>query len=215
MRQTLTLLSWVDLGGGTHCGQSMWDSHGRRIQFMWLGLRLNGAAWIGAQTIPREITLAPAGSVTGLWFSPIPEMATLHTTTAPDLDENVSLVPGPASRRVFVPTDGLHCHIKAVVTIPADQQQSCTVTLTVRDGEDAQKPSQGSLAIGVVHTKDQRTVTFGTKTATVSSSGSDEITIEIFVDGPVRGLFVHADLIRLFRTHVRTFSDCGILCERR
>ena len=146
---------------------------------------------MGAQTIPREISLAPPGSVTGLWFSPIPEMATLHTSTAPDLDENVSLVPGPASRRVFAPKDGLHCHIKAVITLPTDQQQSCVVTLTVRDS--ASGTSQGSLAIEVAHTKGQRTVTFGSKMVTISSASS-EMAIEIFVDGPVRDLSVHVGL---------------------
>ena len=66
---------WVDPGGGTHCGQSMWDERGRRIQFMWMGLTVAGSAhtsghpkfrgsYSGTQTMAREIVLAPKGSPT-------------------------------------------------------------------------------------------------------------------------------------------------------
>lgn len=41
---------WVDLGGGTHCGQSLWDAKGRRVQFMWLGLSIECAGCAGRVT---------------------------------------------------------------------------------------------------------------------------------------------------------------------
>ncbi|CAK0824794.1 unnamed protein product [Prorocentrum cordatum] len=171
----------VDVGGGTHCGQSMWDAKGRRIQFMWLKLNLPGANWTGAQTIPREIALAPAGSSSGLLFKPIVEMATLHASVEPAINEAFET----GARRVFSPPDGLHCHVKANLTL----QEGSAVAITVRDSEGDMADAHGSLLISAQLQNGEYTVVFGEASVQVSLPGS--LRLEIFVDGPVVELFVN------------------------
>jgi sucrose-6-phosphate hydrolase SacC (GH32 family) len=183
-------MGWVGLGGGAHCGQSLWDAQQRRVQFLWLRLSLAGANYTGAQTIPREIVLAPPGSVSGLAFRPIPEMATLHTTSEPAVDEAFALAAG--ARRVFSPPDGLHCHVKATIAMPRDVATECSVVLAVRDGNGG--GSRGAdlsrLQISLSHTKGQRVISLGGKPANISLTSST-VELELFVDGVIVELFVN------------------------
>ena len=188
-------MGWVDPAGGTHCGQSMWDAKGRRIQFMWLGLSLPGANYTGAQTLPREIALAPPGSVTGLLFRPIPELETLHAPAAPVFDEAFTLAPGAG--RTFAPADdvGLHCHVKATLTMPPSVEQDCSVSLIVRavgaTAAGAPRSDSTSLLVNVSHAAGQRVVTFGSTAPVNISRGSADVELEVFVDGAIVELFVN------------------------
>lgn len=68
----------TESNGAFHCGQSMTDAKGRRVQFGWLGLHLQGAPYSGAQSLPRLITAAPPDLNLGpdkLLFAPLPELA--------------------------------------------------------------------------------------------------------------------------------------------
>ena len=55
-------------GHGTGVTQSMWDEHGRRVQFGWIGTPFSAA-----QTLPHEIRLSESGD--SLEWLPLPEMA--------------------------------------------------------------------------------------------------------------------------------------------
>ena len=138
---------WVDQGGGTHCGQSFWDPHGRRIQFMWLMIDLPNSTWQGSPSLPREIVLAPAGSVTGLLFRPLPEMHRLHVNQAPT---NTSLaLSGPAADwQEIAVADGLHCHIVITLVIP-DFSTVVSVELRGADGAGSEPNALGSTTLTV------------------------------------------------------------------
>ena len=190
-------MGWVDPGGGTHCGQSMWDEHGRRIQFMWMGLtvavrktpcmmepflyfktsnsprqardnhigkfdgkrcslqgnahatghpRFRGA-YSGAQTMAREIVLAPKGSPTGLLFRPLPEVATLHS----DGGANSTLHLTPNAVTTLTPKDGLHCHVIAAIAMPA-AGSAASVNLRLRAFPATAVNGAGDLNVTVVQT---------------------------------------------------------------
>ena len=178
---------WVDAGGGTHCGQSFWDPHGRRIQFMWLLLDLPGANWLGAPTLPREIVLAPPGSVTGLLFRPLPEMSLLHAGASSNTSLALAHANGWQDIKV---TDGLHAHLLLTIKI---SDLSTVVSLEIRGAGD--KPNapgsvmlnvtRGTILLGRPSQSPQREV-FPT---TLTNSGV--VDLEIFIDGPVTEVFAN------------------------
>ncbi len=202
-----------DVGGGTHCGQSLWDANGRRVQFMWLGLDVDGAPYTGSQSLPREIVLAPPGTgVVGLLFRPLDaEMASLHTSKAGQAS-TLRLRPGGPGRVVY-PPDGLHAHIKATIR-PA----TANVTIVVRADSSAISVSEGAAAEAVpaVPAALARSGSGGSsgsevsvgsavvdvgggqvglngRRATINSSinGDDSTVLEIFVDGPITEVFAN------------------------
>ena len=181
------MTGWVDAGGGTHCGQSFWDPHGRRIQFMWLLINLPGAAWLGAPTLPREIVLAPPGSVTGLLFRPLPEMSLLHAGAPSNTSLALSRAGGWQDIKM---TDGLHAHLLVTIKI---SEPSTVVSLEIRGASD--KPNaagsvmlnvtRGTILLGRPSQSPQREVF----AATLTDSGVVEL--EIFIDGPVTEVFAN------------------------
>jgi len=88
-RLELQTLHKLDHGGGYfYAPQTLRDSQGRRIVFGWLRegrwpAAQQGAAWSGAMSLPRELTLGDDGSV---HVRPLPELATLRA-------EHVALAP--------------------------------------------------------------------------------------------------------------------------
>jgi sucrose-6-phosphate hydrolase SacC (GH32 family) len=172
-------MGWEDVGGGTHCGQSEWDATGRRVQFMWLRLRLPDANYTGAQTIPREILLAPvAGSVSGLWFRPLPEMAKLHRQHTP-ATTSLTLTDDGAVHAISA-ADGLHCHLNLTVRL-ADA--TSVVSFEFRAG--AVPSALGSVNMSVM----QDSVVLDGKAANLTRAST--VYLEVFIDSVLTELFVN------------------------
>jgi sucrose-6-phosphate hydrolase SacC (GH32 family) len=184
----------VDAGAGTHCGQSFWDAKGRRVQFMWLLLELPYATWIGAPTLPREIVLAPAGSVTGLWFRPLPEMSQLHVAGS-QRNTSLSLLTGAGWRGVEV-ADGLHSHLLLTVTL---SDAATVAAIEIRAGAKARAPgslmvnvSRGAIQIAGPPCPAPVWPPCELKRASRATlRNSSVVELELFVDGPVTEIFAN------------------------
>jgi len=168
-------MGWEDVGGGTHCGQSEWDAKGRRIQFLWFRLNTKGANYTGAQTIPREIVLAPPGSTSGLFFRPIPEMSTLHVGEA----QYTRLILTNTTQMINA-EDGYHCHL----TIELKLLHPTTVVL-LELRASPQPSGIGSVEVEV----SQGSIGIEGKHAQLKTSS--EIDLEIFIDGPLIEVFAN------------------------
>ena len=185
----------VDSGGGTHCGQSFLDPKMRRVQFMWLEIQLPNATWSGAPTLPREIVLAPAGSATGLWFRPLPEMSRLHV---PGSQRNTSLsLTAAAGWQDVRVVDGLHTHVLLTLSLPDD----VTTTVSIEVRAVATPRATGSLMVNVSRGAIQLNggpcaapiwPPCELKEATLATlRNSSSVELEIFVDGPLTEIFVN------------------------
>jgi sucrose-6-phosphate hydrolase SacC (GH32 family) len=171
-------MGWEDVGGGTHCGQSEWDATGRRVQFMWLRLSLPGAEYSGAQTIPREILLAPPGSVSGLWFRPLREMAKLHKEHAP-ATTSLNLSDGGAAQTISA-ADGMHCHMNVTIRL-ADANS--VVSFELRAG--VAPKAVGSVNMSVT----QDSIVLDGKAANLTRAST--VYLEVFIDSVLTEVFAN------------------------
>lgn len=147
---------------------------------------LPNATWLGAPSVPREIVLAPPGSVTGLLFRPLPEMSLLHAGAA----SNTSLALSPSGGWQDIKrTDGLHAHLLVTLTIP---DFATIVSLEIR-GAGTKPGAPGSVIVtvsrGVILLGGQ----FGQFDAPfpASLSNSSIVELEIFVDGTATEVFAN------------------------
>lgn len=124
------------------CGQSLTDAKGRRVQFGWQHISLGVTS--GAQSLPRVITAAPAGSVGGgLLFSPLPELGNLHNDSS-HFAKTITVAPsddlGPGRRYTMLDPDvidqqtGLHHHLKLNVTLSAEASGNFSLCVQCDDG---------------------------------------------------------------------------------
>ena len=175
---------------------------------MWLLIALPDASWLGAPTLPREIVLAPPGSVTGLLFRPLPEMSLLHAGVSSNTSLVLSHTDGWQDIKV---TDGLHAHVLVTIKI---SDLATVVSLEIRGAGD--KPNapgsvilnvtRGTILLGRPSQSPQRDV-FPT---TLTNSGVVEL--EIFIDGPTTEVFANggervltqsAQVLSIEGTHLR------------
>ena len=155
---------------------------------MWFLVSLPGAKWAGAPTLPREIVRAPPGSVTGLLFRPLPEMATLHT--GPPRNTSLALAAGGVAQRIAV-ADGLHCHLKARVKLSA---VASVVSFTFRAAAtgrptDAMGSTVLNISRGSVSMGPWKWGSLGSSPATLTNSST--VDLEVFVDGPLTEVFAN------------------------
>lgn len=172
-------------------GCTRFAAQGRRVQFMWFRLKIPGANYTGAQTLPREIRLAPPGSITGLLFRPIPEVSTLHVGSgAPEVNRTLELAPG-ANDVTIVPKDGLHCHIQLGLVLPSIQH-NVSIKLTVRAFDpETTRAGLGSLEVVVSQdTLRRRQLSVGGRAANLSTTGR-EVHLDVFVDGVLTEVFAN------------------------
>jgi sucrose-6-phosphate hydrolase SacC (GH32 family) len=181
------------------CGQSLTDAKGRRVQFGWQHLGIEGALYTGAQSLPRVITVTGnhSGSSTGVRFAPLPELAILHdlsTHKAGNLTLSPSTPPSPSSY-TFLPgitkAVGLYHHMQLVIKLNSTGSSSFTVCVQCGPGDSGVEASVQGTADGAVD------VILGDQPGMQlypSSSGSSPIStvfVDVFVDGALIEIFVN------------------------
>ena len=173
---------------------------------MWMGLTVGGnahatghprfrGAYSGAQTMAREIVLAPKGSPTGLLFRPLLEVATLHS----DAGANRTLHLTPNAVTTLTPNDGLHCRVIAAIAMPA-AGSAASVNLRLRAFPVTAVNGAGDLNVTVVQTASgERWVELGsaawqTKPTALRANltaGTPNVKLEAFIDGPLSEVFAN------------------------
>ena len=135
--------------------------------------------------MPREIVLAPPGSVTGLLFRPLPEMSLLHVG-APS---NTSLALSPAAGWMAIEAvDGLHCHLLVTLIIT---DFATVVSLEIRAGPKADALGSVMLNISRGMIKLGRPTPSQPYNFPATLGNSTVVKLEIFVDGAATEVFAN------------------------
>ena len=178
----------VELGLG-HCGQSMTDAKGRRVQFGWQGLSISGAPYTGAQSLPRVVEVAPPERGGGLKFAPLPELSTLHAAGS-HVHKAATVAPAGFTYLdgVDKPT-GLHHHMRLNVTLALNGTSSgATLVVCVLCGP-GDSGVQASVELSSAPTL-SATLAGVTLPLPPPTGATATVTLDMFVDGAIVELFV-------------------------
>ena len=129
-------------------------------------------------------------------FRPLPEVAALHS----DGGTNSTLHLTPGTVKTLAPSDGLHCHIVAVVAMPA-AASAASVNLRLRAFPVGTASGAGDLNVTVVQSSGgERWVELGsaawqsnkpTALRANLTAGTPTVRLEVFVDGPLSEIFAN------------------------
>jgi sucrose-6-phosphate hydrolase SacC (GH32 family) len=190
------------------CGQSLTDAKGRRVQFGWQHISLQGTS--GAQSLPRVITAAPEAEGGGLRFSPLPELETLHNASA-HLARSLTVDAGQSVQQAGIDqATGLHHHIKLNLTVNAKVASSFSVCVQC----DSTHPGVAVSFVshqGTVRGRPALVVSVGGSSQTVElpiESNTVVVGADIFSDGQIVELFALDGQVAL--SHIAHVDASGI-----
>ncbi|HUC90746.1 MAG TPA: glycoside hydrolase family 32 protein [Paenibacillus sp.] len=179
----------LDYGFDFYAPQTMLDSRGRTILFGWMniwGARMPEQAegWMGAMTVPRELTLAADGTVRML---PVPELEALrgsHTAIGGLEIDADTFIPLPEIR-------GDTLEIIAVFDTAASDEAE--FGLRIRCSED------GSEFTEIVYRKADRKLLMDRSRSGIGDGGVSEVPLSPMEDGRIKlRLFIDRSSVELF-----------------
>ncbi|OBZ12535.1 glycoside hydrolase family 32 protein [Bacillus sp. FJAT-26390] len=187
----------IDYGFDFYAPQTLLDDQGRRIMIAWMNIwgavmPEQAHGWLGAMTLPRELTLAADGTVRS---NPVPELATLrgaHVSAS-----GITLVDGEPTAIDNVQGDSL----ELAIVFDLSQSDASELGLRIRCSEDGSSYTEIRYAIAGQKLYMDRNLggagDGGVSEASLAPSEDGRLQLRLFIDRSSVELFAGEGLVAI------------------